>query len=60
MFKSENLSLTFSRKTLSNLPLPLREGIKGRGSKLFLSTLTLALPHRKGEGVYLEISNMFG
>jgi len=64
MFKSEDLSLTFSEMFPQNLPSPTWEGMKGRGGqiqiKFLLSTLTLALPHRKGEGIIEKISNIFG
>jgi hypothetical protein len=38
--------------------------MKGRGNqiqtKFLLSTLTLVLPHRKGEEIIEKISNIFG
>ena len=64
MLKSENLSLTFLTINRKKLPSPAWEGMKGRGDQIRtntpLSTPTLALPHRKGEGIIGEISNMFG
>jgi hypothetical protein len=42
----------------------LSNRVKGRGNqiqtKFLLSTLTLALPHRKGEEIIEKISNIFG
>jgi len=41
-------------------PLPWREGMKGRGTKFFLSTPTLTLPRRRGRGIDGEVSNILG
>jgi len=35
-------------------------GEEGEGEESFLSTPTLTLPHRKGEGIITKISNIFG
>ena len=51
IFKSANLILTFSKNVPQQIPLPWREGIKGRGTKLFLSTPTHTLPHLRGRGL---------
>jgi len=52
MFKSEDLSLTFSEMFPQNLPFPTWEGMKGREGqiqiKFLLSTLTLALLNQGG------------